>query len=258
MHFIVPWVPGITDQYCKEDTFVYYQAVKIPVLQGGRQPHEIGNSALSIDQVKEIIEKLGNRFRVLANSCFPEWSPDVYALCTYLDSKKAGIVVANMKFAQEVRERFPNIRLHSSVIMNFYNPLQEILESPLFDTVGGPEFNSDDTNKMIADVPKEHRKRVFYVLESSCVWTAGCKRHYELPSLQYKYPDTIKEKFCWTQCCGKKGAANIQFEKLLDAGFELFKFEGRTLTLEAVVKGRAKYLTEYENWNTRQTQLEDK
>jgi hypothetical protein len=247
--FIIPWTKGVTDRYVNDDKIIYFQAVRIPNIQGGKEPRTIGNTAMTLRQIKDLAEMLGDRLRVLANSCFPEWDDNVHELCAYLNNIKGHMVVAKMGFAAEVRAMYPDITLHSSVIMNFYNSIEEILESPLFDTVGGSEFYNDDTEKMIEVIPEKHRKRVFYLLRG-CVWSPACVRHYELPSMQYKDP-TITEIFSKSSCVGKKWL-NIKFEELLDAGFSLFKFGDRTPTLERTLEMEMEYYGKLKTWELAQ------
>jgi len=182
----------------------------------------------------------------LANTCFPQWNSKVRSLCEILNYNHGSIIVSRMDFARGIREWFPEIKMYSSVIMNFYEDINTILESGLFEVVGGSQFYNDNTGKMIEVIPQIYRYKVMYLL-LGCVWSRECIRHYELPSLQWQYPNVIREIFKDEECTGRPGH-NIDMERLLDAGFRRFKFGYRTPTVEQAEETISKYLNRYRTW----------
>ena len=242
----IPYIESITDRFSDLSEIDFYQAVSIPVLQGGKEPRIVGNTVIDLATATKLIERFGSRFKVLANSCFPQWNQEVSTLCEVLQANRGAIVVSRIDFARKIKNSFPDIVLYSSVIMNFYESIHHILETGLFDVVGGSQFYNDDTDKMISEIPLQYRHKVMYLL-LGCVWSRQCIRHYELPSLQWQYPTVIQEIFQDSECTGRPGF-NVEFEKLLDAGFKMFKFGYRTPTVEQAEKTISTYLNRYYDW----------
>ena len=230
----VPYIPSVWKElpYEWDDRrFEFQQAVDIPVMQGGKEPSVCGDTVLSLSEAEEAMKLLGPRFRILANSCFPRINRDVLRLCEMIVNYGSGITVTDLPFARHLRQLFPSIKLHSSVIMNFYEDIDTICTSNLFDSIGGSEFYNDDTQKMIDVIPEKYRDKVQYIL-LGCVWRPECIAHYEIPSLMWRYPEAFKEfKFGEGFCHGRKGH-NIDIKKLIAAGFTKFKFGYRTPSAE--------------------------
>lgn len=234
VYYIEELAGPIIDRY-GEDRFYFYKSPSLPLVQGGRIPGQKSGDTANRNEIKYLVEKYGDRFRVLANSTFPTWHASVEDLCEILDLNHGSIVVSRMYFAREIRERYPNIKIHSSVIMNFYHDINSILESDLFDTVGGPQFYNDDTDKMIDIIPPIHRERLIYII-NGCVWTHLCLWHYQLPSLQWKYPVLLREQWNPARDCSGRGRSNVDVRKIVGSGFKTIKLQGRVASLETAIK----------------------
>lgn len=234
VYYIADLIEPVVERYGK-DRFYFYKSSDIPAIKGGRIPGSMSGESSNRKEIRELVQRYGDSFRVIANSTFPSWDSSVRDLCRTLNANNGSIVVSRMEFAREIKDKYPKIKIHSSVIMTFYNDIKDILESDLFETVGGPQFYNDDTDKMISIIPPDQRKRVIYIV-NGCVWTPRCLWHYQLPSLQWKYPVLINEKWDPARDCAGRGRSKVDIDKLVSAGFTTIKLQGRVATLELAIK----------------------
>ena len=251
MTICFPYVPLVwnkLDYGWDDEMFVFYQAVDVPELQGGKEPRVCGDTVLDMRGAEEAMKLLGGRFRINANSCFPELTEKAKNLCSMASEYGSGIVVARLDFARRLKDLFPKLALHSSVIMNFYEDIDTILSSELFETVGGSQFNNDDTQKMIDIIPEKNRSKVQYLL-LGCVWSRECIAHYEIPSVMWRHPDKFSGfRFKNEDCTGRSGF-DVQLERLLEAGFDKFKIGYRTPPVGLTKIYLDKYIARYNEYH---------
>ena len=228
-----------------EGTTVVYNGVDgFPETCGGRVPENVKQTLLSYRQVIELSETRGPCFRLLANSCFPEYTPRVKELCRILDTNGSGIVVAREKFARALKQNFPGLRVSASCIMSLYHPFERIMTSPLFHTICAPQFWNNNTRKMIHKVPPVQRHRVHYIINSTCRWDdRHCRDHYERISKNYRSGPPERQPIPMGFCTRQKVAVSekLGFE-LKKAGFTSFKFQGRNLNPDTFIRKENKCL----------------
>lgn len=219
-------IPFVNDpEFIEDSTIEFYQGVAIPTVQGGREPVAVGRITPFLAETKKLIEKYGKRYAVLATSTVPEWSEDFDELCACLNRNRGVLVVADVRFAAEVRDAYPSIELQASTILGLFEPFSKLLQSPLFTVVGLPNLWHHSYEMINRVVPKSERHRVNVIVSKYCIWRRQCKDHYNMISKWHKLG--ITDLYKCTRPAGTYRTDKISAGPLYEAGFERFKLAGR-------------------------------
>jgi hypothetical protein len=248
MKIYVPYFKQLEETYDKRKEVIFCNALgSLPEVGGGRGATDIAHSTLqTVDDLKRLSERYGDRFQLLANGTFPVYTPRVKAVCEILARNHSSITVSRLRFAQELKADMPTLALSASCVMSLYRPFPEIMKSDLFEGVCAPQFWNYNIPEMCQNVPQEMRHRVYYIVNSPCVWSMGCRNHYEVMTTTYTYQFMpIRIEPTWQATCRRK--VNVPpidwgrgvFEKLLESGFTAFKFQGRDKPFE-IIQSRLK------------------
>jgi len=178
--------------------FVYYgNARGVPEVSGGRVPADA--NLLSIDEMLQVIERLGPRFDWVANGTAAFISETVRNLVRRINANQAGIIVSSLEFAKQLRLEFPDLRLIASCIMALYHPLKEIIDSGLFVRVVTPQFWNYDFDAL-GKLESKHLQET--IVNSKCDHRQNierCRRHYDDCSSAYDECKSINGD--WKEQC---------------------------------------------------------
>lgn len=253
MKIYVPYFKQLEETFKSREELVFYNALgSLREVSGGRGSGDIAHSVLqTMDELKQLSERLGERFQLLANGSFPVYTPRVKKACEILERNHSSITVSRLRFAEEIKNDIPTLAIGASCIMSFYRPFQEIMASGLFDRVCAPQFWNYNIQQMCDNVPQEMRHRVYYIVNSPCVWCMGCRNHYEVMSATYTYQyQPVQLQVTWPATCRRKlhlppiDWGRGVFEQLFDNGFTVFKFQGRDKPVE-ILEARLKEAFDY-------------
>ena len=188
MKIYVPFFNELSEVYANHPAVFFYNSLIIlPELCGGRGLFDIAKTGFSNWKIfKKVSEQFGPRFQLLANSTSPRYSRKVKEACYILEKNKASITVSQIKFAEQLKNDFPTLTVNASCIMSLYIPFKEVLKSDLFVEVCAPQFWNYNIADMCKAVPTHERNRVYYIINSPCVWTRHCRLHYEELSKSYQ------------------------------------------------------------------------
>jgi hypothetical protein len=230
MKISIPFINSA--EFIDDANIDFYNAVQIPMIQGGRDPFFTTHITPTLDETIKLIEQYGSRYKVLATSTEPEWNDNVKKLCDCLNKNNGILVVTDLGFATKVKEKYPNIRLHSSCIAGLKYPFEMLLNSSLFEIVGVPNIWHKYYDRILDNVPLIHRNRVIIIVLKYCIWDKRCWDHYIQISKWYKEGNNNGQ---YDKChqrrimidLNSKPRDLIRADRLFQNGFRYFKLAGR-------------------------------
>lgn len=237
------YIPYFKNIELKDDRVIYYAAASIPELAGGRPKERylgFNKNNFNVDDIINLSNKFKNKFQLTANDTHPEYNDRVKNILKILQQNNSSIKVARLEFAEKIKKDFPNLKIHSSCIMNFYTPFEEIMKSELFEKVNAPQFWNFNFDEMFKKVPENQRHRVHFIINTKCKWCDNCKFHYEHSSNTYHNIYNSEDKYlqtCNTMKFEREGkdwdySLKERFNILQNNGFTEIKLEGRQLDLD--------------------------
>lgn len=227
-----------------------YGNFQFNIFDGGRNFNSYRHT--SKEEIEYVISQYNDRFHIPIRQVYTntQLKPTDYYnrfgnLCLFLAENPLNeLVINDDKFAEYVREYYPQYTFISSTTKCLSSPqaLLEELNNPLYKMVC-LDYNLNKNQALLKDqIPQELRSKCEFLVNAIC--PPGCpqrKQHYKLNSL---YSLSYGKRYSMENCQIQQNTLhptmvhsknNITIEEILSdyipLGYNLFKIEGRTLSL---------------------------
>lgn len=275
-------IPGLYEHYplnfnllklMEEHPEYFYDDVKVSavygnfqfcIFDGGRIFSQYRHTTK--EEIDMVVSTYNNVFQVPVRLVFTntELEPKHYlnrfgnVVLQLCENSMNEIVVNNEQFEEYLRENYPSYSFISSTTkcLNTPNLFKEELDKQKYKMIC-LDYNLNKNQKLLDEIPPEARGQCEFLVNAIC--PPGCpnrKEHYKLNSLySLSYGEPYSIQNCPISVCtlhpdlrfGKNNLTPEEiYEKYVPNGYNLFKLEGRTLSLMENASNYAYYMAKPE------------